>query len=47
MIVKCTCTHKYQDETHGKAMRVANPTIKVSGDKIIHRCTVCHREQAK
>lgn len=36
-MVKCNCTHDYQDERYGKGNRVANlaPKAKVA------RCTVC------
>lgn len=35
IVVSCSCTHKYQDDTYGKGRRLANLTIKGS------RCTVC------
>ena len=34
-IVKCTCTHKWQDKKYGKGRRVANACSKG------YRCTVC------
>ena len=36
-ILKCKCTHSYQDEKYGKQNRVCNKMIKEPN----HRCTVC------
>lgn len=35
-VLKCSCTHEYQDQKYGKGMRVKNGTQKGT-----HRCTVC------
>ena len=35
---ECVCSHSYQDQKHGKGMRVHNPYAKG------WRCTVCNRE---
>lgn len=35
-ILKCTCTHEYQDEIYGKGMRVHNVTKDGNA-----ACTVC------
>ena len=46
MIVKCTCTHVFQDDEYGKGYRVFNPTRKdnkISGG----RCTVCGRIETR
>lgn len=45
MIKKCTCEHEYQDEKHGKGMRVCNKLAmaKGSGVRPQYRCTVCKR----
>lgn len=45
MIIKCNCKHEFQDETYGKAMRVAID-VKTKSGGLIHRCTVCGKEQA-
>ena len=42
--VACKCQHKFQDDTYGKGVRVANTLAKKQGDKsdaIDVRCTVC------
>lgn len=39
MIMTCTCTHKDQDDFHGKNRRVHNMT------KTTARCTVCGNEK--
>lgn len=44
MKIKCTCQHKFQDQQHGKGIRVANPiTGKSQGNG---RCTVCSSEKS-
>lgn len=43
-ILKCACTHDYQDKKYGKDMRVMNQTRKDSGKG--YRCTVCGKEQS-
>lgn len=43
-IVKCKCTHEFQDKKYGPQHRVANTTAKGGGptdDTIEVRCTVC------
>ena len=40
MIVKCTCTHTFQDKKYGKGSRVANLTAGNKDSKKA-RCTVC------
>lgn len=39
----CSCKHKYQDEKHGKGMRIHNPTK----DENVFRCTVCSKTRNK
>lgn len=39
-IKRCECEHKYQDEVHGKGLRVH--TKKVNGKYV---CTVCRKER--
>lgn len=41
-IMRCSCSHSFQDETYGKGMRVFNPIGKdgTSG----YRCSVCGKE---
>lgn len=48
-IIKCTCTHEFQDKTYGKSMRVMNPTGKFGkgGKDGTHRCTVCKKNHTK
>ena len=43
MILKCDCYNKYQDELHGKGMRVYNYPCKskATGKYTAARCTVC------
>lgn len=41
MKVKCKCHHLDQDKLHGPQIRVANPTVKTTNDKLVVRCTVC------
>ena len=41
MIVKCKCTHEYQDKKYGTGNRIANKTDKGSD---VYRCTVCKSE---
>lgn len=36
MILKCTCSHEFQDRTYGKGNRVHNEQKGASA-----RCTVC------
>lgn len=36
IIMKCTCTHEFQDNTYGKNMRVHN--VNTKGEAF---CTVC------
>ena len=35
MVIKCKCTHEYQDKKYGRGNRVYVPTAKGA------RCTVC------
>lgn len=46
-IIECTCDNKYQDKRYGFGKRVANATLKKSGDKVVYRCTVCSKEKAE
>ena len=39
-IMACSCKHEYQDQIHGKGMRVHNPASKKPVG-ITWRCTVC------
>ena len=39
-IMRCTCTHEFQDATYGKGMRVMNPIKDGTG----YRCSVCGKE---
>lgn len=44
-IVKCTCQHAYQDELHGKGMRVTTPNNNEQKKGLfVVRCTVCGSE---
>lgn len=43
MILKCTCSHQYQDETYGKGNRVHNRCKFGTKDGGGGRCTVCGR----
>lgn len=49
MKVNCTCKSEFQDATHGKNVRVANPVnkSKKDGKPAEHRCTVCGRTHNK
>jgi hypothetical protein len=38
-LVKCSCSHEFQDKQYGKGVRVANVTGKGA-----LRCTVCSKE---
>lgn len=40
---KCTCTHTYQDELHGKQVRVCTPCKSTSQTTRDIRCTVCQK----
>lgn len=44
MIVKCKCSHEYQDKKYGAGNRVANKTDKGSATSDVYRCTVCKSE---
>ena len=44
MILKCVCTHEFQDSKYGKGMRVHTNTMKTPLGKVF-RCTVCERER--
>ena len=39
IILKCTCTHEYQDKLYGPGRRVHNGCKMLTGHG--HRCTVC------
>jgi len=39
LILRCSCTHPYQDEKYGRHMRAHNQTRKNDGQS--YRCTVC------
>lgn len=43
-IVKCTCSHAWQDSKYGKGKRAQNKTDKPGGKT--YRCTVCGRENS-
>jgi hypothetical protein len=43
-IIDCTCKHEYQDKTHGKGKRAANPCNNKTKTKVAHRCTVCGKQ---
>ena len=45
MITYCTCDNEYQDNKHGKKLRVQNPTNAPDGRT--YRCTVCGKENKK
>jgi len=40
-IIKCTCSHSFQDKRYGKGKRVHNETAKG------WRCTVCSNHNVK
>lgn len=44
MKIKCSCSHKAQDELHGPTVRVANPVNKsrIRGELTEVRCSVCN-----
>ena len=44
-VLKCTCSHNYQDKRYGKNMRVHNQTDKDHGN--VWRCTVCKQERSQ
>ena len=46
MILKCSCSHIYQDGKYGKGMRVHNPTLKQPVGTIF-RCTICEKERSE
>ncbi len=46
-LMKCSCTHKAQDELHGKNMRVFNRTQKGTAGVPEYRCTVCKAHRTK
>lgn len=41
MIIKCTCSHEFQDALYGMGNRVCNPCTKRSDGSRSYRCTVC------
>jgi len=44
-IKKCTCNNKFQDQIHGKGMRVANECKSTKdATRKKFRCTVCGKE---
>ena len=38
----CKCKHEFQDQEHGKGIRVCTPTKGGTLDTRIVRCTVCN-----
>jgi len=44
VIIKCTCSHDWQDKTYGQQMRVMNKTKAVPPK---YRCTVCGKEASE
>lgn len=40
-IIKCKCSHEFQDKTYGKSMRVHTPSAKDG----VYFCTVCGTEK--
>ena len=41
-LIKCNCTHEYQDRKYGKNIRVGNECIVTRDGK--YRCTVCGKK---
>ena len=41
LLIRCVCSHEYQDKEYGRYMRVHNEGVKQSSDSIKYRCTVC------
>ncbi len=41
MILKCTCSHKYQDQKYGPGQRVHNPSKGNNDQDVRWTCTVC------
>jgi hypothetical protein len=41
MLLRCTCSHSYQDKKYGKGIRVCNATEKGNAVLVTYRCTVC------
>jgi len=46
-ILKCTCSHEFQDKKYGRGRRVHNPTSRGTGSDQVFRCTVCLNERAR
>jgi hypothetical protein len=44
MILKCVCSHEYQDKKHGSGNRVHNPLKDDKGGQM-WRCTICKTER--
>ena len=42
-VMKCSCTHEYQDKKYGPYFRVHNPFKR--NDRVAYRCTVCGKEE--
>lgn len=42
VLVKCKCSHEYQDKTYGVGIRLAN--IGASKSSVKYTCTVCGKE---
>jgi len=42
MILKCSCSHQYQDKKYGKFLRVHNK-MKKDDRQQMYRCTVCKK----
>ena len=43
MVLKCFCSHEYQDKIYGKNKRVFNKCFK-DGKFTGYKCTVCDRK---
>ena len=43
ILVKCKCSHEYQDKTYGVGIRLANVGIS-KGASNKYTCTVCGKE---
>lgn len=43
-VLRCSCTHEYQDAKYGRGMRMCNPMQSGRGAIDGYRCSVCGKE---
>ena len=44
-IIKCSCSHEFQDKEYGQTNRIHNKMKQLDGGNKQWRCTVCGKEK--